>query len=335
MKARTRLKWPFSFRFLFPLSLIVILSVVPILITQSYILHVIILIFIYAYVVECWGIIGSYVGQLSVAHGVFFGIGAYTSTVLFLNYNLSPWIGLVAGGCVSAALSIIIGYPCFKTKIRHLFFVMSTLAINEVLRVTVKQVDFLGGASGLWIPVLGNSPLNFQFDSRIGYYYVALGMLIAGVLVVLLIIERTYLKLYLLSIREDEDAAESIGINVLKYKTIAFAISAFFTAFAGTFFAQYYFYIHPDTTIRLAFAEQIMLFGIVGGGGIVGPIVAACILVPLSELTRYFLPSSLAGLQLIGFGVILYLVVMYKPAGIGESIEKAFNRLVESVRKKE
>lgn len=320
-------------KLLIPIMLVITLGIVPFIVTQDYVLHVLILILIYAYVVECWGIIGSYTGQLSLATGVFFGVGAYTSTFLFLNYNVSPWLGLLAGGALSAVVAFAIGYPCFRLNLKHLFFVMATLTINEVVRVWVKQTSFLGSAEGLWITTLGNSPLYFQFTSKVGYYYTALALLVVGVMFIYLGVERTHLKLYLTSIRENEDAAESIGINVLKYKLIAFTISAFLIAFAGTFFAQYYLYIHPDTTIQEAFAEQILLFGIIGGGGVIGPLAASFLLVPVSEVTRYILPSSFMGLHLIAYGVILYFVVMYKPDGIGGYFEKAVLGIVNRIKK--
>lgn len=287
---------------------------VPLIIRSPYVLDVIISIFLYAFLNNAWNILGGYCGQVSVGHSAYFAIGAYTSTILFMNYGISPWIGMAAGALVAAALAVAMGYPSLRLK--GPYFVFVTLGFAEIIRIIFTNWEKAGGAMGLLIPLRPSSLIEFQFTSKAPYYYLMLLICGAG-FVLTYLIEKSRLGSYFIAIREDEDAAMALGINTAYYKTVAFVTSAMLMAIGGTFYAQYVLYIHPDTTSTLMMSCSFLVMTVIGGAGtVLGPLVGALLLVPLGEYTRALLGGRLQGLHLMIYGAAMTIVVTLAPEGI-------------------
>ncbi len=292
----------------------VILLVLPFFL-GDYLIHVLILIFFFAYLGQCWNILGGYAGQLSLGHATYFGVGAYISTLLFMNYGLTPWVGMFLGAFGAAIFGLFTGYLCFRFGLKGPYFALATLAFAEILRLISLNMMSIGGAQGLLIPLMGNKPLLFQFADKKAYYYIIFGMMVLSILIVRKI-EKSKMGFYFKSIHENEDAAEALGIDTQHYKLIASGLSAFLTAFGGTFYAQYLMYIQPDLTFSPFTSVEIILRAIIGGMGTVyGPILGSFILTPLSELTRTLLGGK-TGVHIMIFGAILMFVCIYMQRGV-------------------
>jgi branched-chain amino acid transport system permease protein len=212
-------------------------------------------------------------------------------------------------------LSQVIGYPCFR--LRGHYFAIATIAIGEIVQTLAINWDFIGGARGLTLAFQKDSLLAFQFHtSKYPYYYIVLALLVLCLLVSWRI-ERTRLGYYLRAIREDPEAAASVGIPVTRYKLIAMAISAAFVAAGGTFYAQYVLYLDPDSVLPLSLSILVCVLGVVGGTGTLwGPLVGAALLIPLSEFTRIQLGGTGRAADLVIYGALLTGVAVFQPAGL-------------------
>ncbi len=304
--------------------LLIVLAVLPLIVRNPYFVHILITFFFYAFLALAWNIIGGYGGQLSLGHGVFYGLGAYTSTLLFVHFGLSPWLGMLAGGFVAMLASIVIGYPCFR--LHGPFFAMSTLAVLEVFRIlTVYFSDLTGGSEGISIPITVGFA-NLIFQSKMGYLYIMIGLFL-GAAVVSKFIEKSKFGYALLALREDEDTAESTGVNVTFTKVKAMMLSAFLTAIAGSFHAQYILYIDPSGEFGLGHSVLMPIMAILGGvGTVMGPILGAAFLVPLQEFLRGWLGGQFHGLHLFIYGLLLIVVVIFLPNGILKWIKGWFSK---------
>ncbi len=304
--------------------LVVVMAVLATLITDKFYLHIIIMIMFYAAASSAWNIVGGYAGQLSLGHAAFFGIGAYASTLLFINLGVSPWLGMFAGAVLATVIGAVIGYPSFR--LRGAFFTLVTIAFAEVMRIVVITAhDFTKGSIGISVP-FRPAVENFIFRDTVVYAYLAL-TLMAIMILVSLWIERSRFGYYLAALREDEDAAQALGINTARYKLMAVMLSVFFTAVAGTFYAQYIFYIEPFGVFSLDFSVQLAMMSIIGGLGTVwGPIAGAFLVTPLGELLRARLGGELRGLHLVIYGIVLVIVVIVLPRGIVPMLTERWTR---------
>lgn len=299
--------------FLWP-CMILIAILLPF-VLPPYFIHVLIMILFYGYLGTSWNILGGYAGQFSFGHAAFFGIGAYTSTLAFVNWQISPWIGMVFGGLLGLLLGLFIGSLCFHYGLRGPYFALATLAFSELLRLISLNLELTGKAIGLLIPLRGNAPLSLQHESKIFYYFVILLMLI-GALWMTRRIDGGKIGDYFSALRENEDSAEAIGVNTFAFKLLAISISGFLTALGGTFYAQYFLYIDPEVTFGVGNSIEIFLRPIVGGMGTVyGPVIGAFVLGPLGELTRGML-GGYQGVHLMIYGAILVGVIVFLPKGI-------------------
>ena len=288
----------------------------PLVFTLPFPRHVMIMIFLYAMLAQAWNLLAGYCGQISLGHAVFFGTGAYTSSVLVKEFGLTPWIGMLAGALVAVALSQLIGYPVFR--LRGHYFAIATIAVGEIVQTLMINWDWVGGARGLFVPIKRpDSFLNFQFhESKQTYYYIALGFLLLALWITQRI-TRSRSGYYFRAIREDQDAAASLGIPVARYKQRAMALSAGLTALGGTFYAQYILFIDPESVLPLSLSILICLVAVLGGVGTLwGPVIGAAILVPLSEGTRIYLGGTGKAIDLLVFGALIVLVSVIQPGGI-------------------
>lgn len=301
----------------FVLTLILLLGLiaVPLLVHNNYFQHVALMIFLFAALGIAWNFIGGYGAQLSLGHSAFLAIGAYTSVILLNMYNVTPLVGALVGAVLAAAAAVVIGYPCFR--LRGPYFTLSTIAFAEILRILLTHFsDFTGGAEGIPIPFRGQNILNLQFYSKVPYYYLTLGLLVA-VFFLARYLERSRLGYHLAAIREDQDAAESLGIRSYRVKLITLIISAVITAIAGTLYAVIVGYIDPSSTAGQAMATEIAVVAIVGGiGTLWGPILGATVVISLTETTNALLGSTRGGASMVLYGLLLMVIVLVRPGGL-------------------
>jgi branched-chain amino acid transport system permease protein len=298
----------------FLLLFLIVLVIFPLVIQDDYFINLGVLILYYAFVSQAWNILSGFSGQFSFGHAAFFGTGAYTSSLLLTKFGVSPWLGMLVGFILAALIGLIIGFLSFRYKLRGVFFALGTLAFAESLRIIVQNFSFFNKTMGVLIQ-LDPNPLKFQFSSRTGYYYT---ILILTILITLLVyfISRSRLGYNLVAIRENEDAAQSLGVNTYKNKMVAIALSAGLTAIGGTFYAQYMLSIDPPTTLGSNMSINILLPTIIGGAGtVLGPIIGALITIPIGEITTALF-GNYVGVNLMVYGVILVLVILYLPEGI-------------------
>ncbi len=299
---------------------------------HAYWIQVEIWILFFAMCATAWNVIGGFAGQYSFGHAAFLGLGAYTSTLLWLELGISPWFGMLAGGVVAALAGAVISYPCFR--LRGAFFALATIAFAEMLRVGGELTDSVfgipvNGARGLVIPPVGNDLWAFQFTDKAAYAHIAYALLLLT-LAIAYAVKRSRLGYYLAAIGDDEDAVKSLGIDTARVKLAALLISAFLTAVAGTFYAQMILFITPTRTVSLDLSVQMVIMAVLGGlGTVFGPLLGAIVLVPVAELTRAALGgSTVQGAHLIVYGVILMLAVRFAPTGIEGQVRQACRRLV-------
>jgi branched-chain amino acid transport system permease protein len=287
----------------------------PAVFTRPYPRDIMIKIFLYALLAQAWNLLGGYCGQISLGNAVFFGIGAYTSSVLLMRWELSPWLGMLAGMGLAVLVSQAIGFPCFR--LRGHYFAIATIAIGEIVQTIMINWDALGGARGLSLPIKPETFVNFQFHrAKWPYYYIALG-LFACVFALTALVERSRPGYYFRAIREDADAASSLGIPLARYKLAAIALSAAFTALGGSFYAQYVLFIDPESVFPLSLSILICLVAVLGGVGTLwGPFLGAVILIPLSEATRVYFGGTGKAVDLMIYGALIVLVAVFQPAGL-------------------
>ncbi len=316
-------------RFYFPFLLILLMAVLPLIPRNPFYEDIIVSSFFYGTMALAWNLVGGFAGQISLGHTAFFGIGAYTSTLLYLHYGLTPWLGMLAGAGLSMLLAVGIGIPCFRLK-SH-FFALATIAIGEVLRYIASYWrELTQGGVGLLIPFKPGLA-NFMFKSKIPYAYIAL-LLMLVMLFICYAIRNSRFGFHLISLREDQDAAESLGVKTSRAKLAALVISAFFTSISGTFYAQYLLFIDPATLFSLGFSVELALFTIIGGlGTVAGPVLGAFLLTPLDVFLRAWLGGLSAGLNFIVYGLVLMVAVKYFPLGVFGWVKTWYGPLLEKL----
>jgi branched-chain amino acid transport system permease protein len=279
---------------------------------------VVLLSFLFAGLALAWNIAGGYAGLISFGHSAFFGVGAYTSTILLLRYGVTPWIGIWAGGLVAAVFGAVLALIC--ARLRGPFFILSTLAFAEVVRIgALNWSSLTGGPEGLSI-MPAPSLAGMVFASKAGY---AALMLVYLVLVYTITkgLEASRFGYYLLAIRDNEDAASAAGVNPLLGRAAAMALSAALTGLGGSLFAQYFLYLDPTYVISPELSFQFALLPAVGGlGTAIGPILGSFLITPLSELLRSYLGNAAAGLHLVIYSFALIVVMLYFPAGLAGAL---------------
>lgn len=310
--------------------LIAVLAILPLFNQTKAVLNAIILLLIFATLGEAWNLITGFAGQTSFGHAAFFGIGAYTSSVIFYRYGISPWLGVILGGIIASVVAAIMSYPCFRLK-GH-YFAIATLAVAEIIKQIFVSWKYVEGATGISLPIIARSSdfaarlLYLQFNNKLPWVYICL-ILFAAVVLFCAYLENSKMGYYLKAIRESHEVAESIGINPTNYKLYAMIISAFISSVCGSIYAQYILYIDPFMMFSLDISMKIVLLTVLGGvGNIFGPIIGAAIFIPLSEFTRIKLGGSGTGIDLMIYGLLIVLITCYQPKGVIGIVEKVSNR---------
>ncbi len=285
----------------------------PFFITSKFYIDVLTLIFFTAYIGQSWNILGGYAGQFSFGGVMFFGTGAYTSSILLTTFGIPPIIGIVFAIIAGALLGFIVGFMSFRSGLKGSYFALITLAFAELLRVLANSVEFTGGGVGLFLTYAPGLK-DLQFKTPTGFYYFALLLMLISI-VIALWLERSRFGAQLVAIRENEEAAEALGINTLKCKIYAIMIMGAMGGAAGTFYAQKYLYLDPPIAYSVHLSVEMLLVTIVGGMGTVfGPLIGAFVLHIVNEIARHFIDTP--GLSLIVYGVILIVIISYLPNGL-------------------
>jgi len=293
---------------------LVVAVALPLVFKDIFIRNVLILTLIWTIIGSGWNILGGYAGQVSNGHGMFYGLGAYSVGLLLRDFAISPWIAIWVGVLISMAVAYIIGRPLLRLK-GH-FFAIATMALTECMRIIFNNLKYTNGALGVY---LYNKKLQgfayMQFTNDLYYYYIFLAFTL-GILLLIKILSKKKLFYYFLTIKGNEDAAASVGIDVAKYKRIAYMLSAGVVSIGGSLYAQYMLYTDPSMTMTLTVSMMIVLVAIMGGiGTVIGPVVGAIILSFTSQYTRVFL-GQYGGLDLILYGTLVILVILFLPGGL-------------------
>jgi branched-chain amino acid transport system permease protein len=288
------------------------------LVAGPHLLTALIVAFHAAYLALAWNVAAGYAGQFSLGHSVFFGIGAYASTMLYLKLGLTPWIGMFAGAALAGVAGTVLALVVYRYNVRGIFFALVTLGAMEVTKGLADNWDFIKGPVGILL-TMRHAPGDFFFLRREPYYWVGLGM-VAAMIGVSLLIEHSRLGQFFLAVREDEQAAEASGVNTYRYKTVAIALSAALTAFAGSFYAQFYLYISPETVFVFEPQLTMMLGTMIGGTGTAfGPVLGSVLFSGLGEALRN-LPFENTRLVVIGsklfYAALLIVILIYLPGGL-------------------
>jgi branched-chain amino acid transport system permease protein len=295
-----------------------IAAVVPLFVKDSYVQNIMVLTLMWGALSQSWNILSGYCGQISLGHALYFGIGAYTTTLLFTKFGVLPWFGMVGGGLISAVIAMALGYPCFR--LRGHYFVIATIVIAEIGLLLFHNWDWAGAAMGIEIPVRGDSWLKFQFPrSKLPYFYFALALACVAWFVTWWL-EDSKWGYWWRAVKDNPDAAESLGVVVFNSKMGAAAVSAFLVAVGGSFYAQFVSYIDPESIMGFHISLLMALPAVLGGiGTLWGPMLGAVILIPLTELTRSFIGGSGRGVDLIVYGgliIAISLAIQLKEARI-------------------
>lgn len=295
------------------------LFITPVLIGDEFVYHVFITICLFAGLSTAWNIVGGYAGQLSLGHAIFYGIGGYAGVIL-MNMGISPWFGMFVGAAIAAVVAIVISYPCFR--LHGPFFALATIAFLEVFRVLALHFrDLTGGAMGMMIQLkLGWEWMVFR--ERLPALIIAFGMMLVC-LIVAQVIRSHRLGFYLVATRERESAARAAGVQTVKVRLTAVAVSAALAAMLGTFHAMYLTFIEPAAMFSLPFSIQIAMFALIGGiGTVYGPLLGAVLLVPLTEFARGMLGAEALGLHGFVYGLVLVMAVLFFPNGLMGALQR-------------
>jgi len=282
----------------------------------GYAIRVLCLVVLAACLGQSWNIVGGLANQISLGHAAFFGIGAYTSTILQVRWGLSPWLGMPMGMLLAALMALLLSIPTMRLK--GPYFALATLAFGEACRIVATSwPSMTGGPQGISIPFLGNSWAMLQFRGAGSYLPVLVGLL-SVTSIVFALMSSGRMGYYLRAIRENEDAAEMAGVNTLKVKLIGSMVSAALTAAAGVLFAQFTFFFDPDSVFSVAgISIRAALIAIVGGvGTLTGPVIGALVVVLIEEVLSAYLSNRAAGVAPFTFGVVLILIVLLRPRGL-------------------
>ena len=290
-----------------------LLVFLPVLIDSPFYLDMIVYIFLWAGLAGAWNIISGYAGQLSIGHAAFFGVGAYTSTLLHMTYDITPWAGMLIGGLVAVLFSVLIG--SLTLRLRGPFFALATIAFAEILRImAISWKGLTKGSLGILIPYEPGLA-NMIWGPKINYVFL-MGAFMLAVYLISKAIEGSRFGYYLLALREDEDAAEALGIDTSRVKVTAMMVSAFLTGIGGTLYAQYTLLIEPASVFGIDVSVQMALISIIGSMNFAGgSIFGAFLLVPLSTFLRGWL-TAYSGMHGFIYGLLLIIIVIFIPAGL-------------------
>ncbi len=303
-------------------AMVIILLILPVFIQDPYIMNIIILSLLFAVLACSWNLICGYTGIFTFGHQAFFGIGAYVSALLSMKLGLSPWLGLLVGGGAAALIGLFIGLPCLRLRIAP-YIAITTLAFSEIARIVcMNLVGLTRGELGLWgipefpdIPIWGDVVISFSGGDRTAYYYVILVVFFAS-LVLIGWMMRSYIGLAFRAIRDEQDAALSLGIDTTRFKLLAFITSSFLAGVAGSFYAHYILILTPTSVFSVGLMTEVIAVTLVGGlGTFWGPVIGAFSLTVLLEYLREF-----GEYRFMIYGAMLVATIMFMPKGVSSKL---------------
>lgn len=303
-------------------ALVAVAALAPLFVSDAYTMNVLILTLLFASLSQSWNILGGYCGQVSLGHALYFGIGAYATSVAFVKFGVLPWFGLALGGALAALVALALGYMCFRLA-GH-YFTIATIVIAEIGLTVIHNWDYVGAALGIQWAYGPDSWATLQFArNKTPYFHFVLG-LFAVTWVITYIIQESRWGYSWRAVKDNAEAAESLGVTIFSSKMMAAAISAFFTAVGGGFYAAFLGYIDPESVMSFKFSLLMALPAVLGGiGTLWGPGVGAVILIPLTEVTRSYFGGTGAGTDLIVYGTLIMLISLARPEGLLSLLPKA------------
>lgn len=307
-------------------ALLAVLLVLPV-IASNYVLSVATLILYFAFTGQAWNVMMGFAGQLSLGHSLYVGVGAYVAAAMFVNLGIAPWAGLWVAILVCMALGAAIGFLAFRFGISGVYFALLTIAFAEFTRIGFDHLQWTGGSGGLFLKVAQREQMDLlNFRGPPAMYYYAILVLAAGALALCAWLLKSRAGYYWQAIRENEEAAQALGINTFRYKMLAVLISSAMTAVSGVFFAFYYNNLFPEQIFHISRSIEIILGPIIGGiGTLFGPILGAFVLTVLAdsitEVLAYF-GVEIPGVKQVFYGVVLLVVVMFLPHGIWPTLAR-------------
>jgi len=295
----------------------IILAVFPLIAPELFYVDFMLLLFMYAIIASGWNILAGYTGYPSFGHAAFFGIGAYTTAILMINYGISPFITAPLAGLMASGFALLIGYPTLRLK--GAYFAITTLSFGFVMEILFLNLEpITGGAQGISLPL---PPWDIVTSKTIFYYAFLVVLAISTYTTYRL--ERSKLGLALRCIRDDELASESVGVPTTKLKMISFLLSAFFPGVAGGLYSYYATYIDPPTVFAATISMYAIVMTIFGGGGtVLGPVIGTAILFTVAQATRY--TFTIPGIDLMVFSALAIFVIIFMPEGIVGKLRKKF-----------
>lgn len=290
-------------------------ATIPLFVHDVYTMNVLILTLLYAALSQSWNILSGYCGQISLGHALYFGLGAYTTSILYVHFGVLPWFGLAIGGALAALVALALGAMCFRLA-GH-YFTIATIVIAEIGLTLIHNWDYAGAAMGIQWPFGPDSWASLQFArDKTPYFHFVLG-LFAITWLVTFVIEESRWGYWWRAVKDNAPAAESLGVTIFSSKMMAAAISAFFTAVGGGFYAAFLSYIDPDSVMSFRLSLLMALPAVIGGiGTLWGPVIGAAVLIPVTELTRSFIGGTGAGTDLIVYGGLIMVIALARPEGL-------------------
>jgi branched-chain amino acid transport system permease protein len=306
---------------LIALGLLALFAVFPLLVGSDYYRHILIIALMWVVIGSSWNLLAGYTGQISFGHAIFFGVGAYSAGICTTKLGISAWWGMILGGPMAMLSGLLLGWICFR--LRGSYFNLATLAIAEVFRlVAIYWRDFTEGMQGILIIT--------TFRSKLPYYFLALGLAALCVFSISRIMKSKW-GFYFVAIREDQDAAEALGISSFRYKSLSLMVSSFFTGLAGAFYMNYMGFIDPEVVFSLYFISiMAILVAIIGGAGtVMGPPVGAFVMVLLQELFRSsffgYAPKWVSNSHALAFGLLVILAIRFMANGVAGDFPRILN----------
>lgn len=302
-----------------------LLALLPLVVSSNFLIGLLIVILFSAYLGQAWNILGGLCGQFSLGHASFFGIGLYVSLILQVDFKIHAWAAFGLAGVAGALVALFIGGVSFRYGLRGSYFALVTLAFSEALRVIASVLTITGGGTGKILPTkVGIEHL--QFPTKVGFFYFALVLFFVGQAVAVYI-SRSRLGARFAAIREDEEAAAALGVNLFRHKVIAITISGALTGAGGAFYGQYYVYSDPLIAFGPLQSVEMLLVPIIGGmGTLMGPVLGATVLRVAAEFTQEIVGNA-PGINLVLYGIVVIGIVKYAPDGLHGGVRFAVSYL--------
>ena len=310
----------------------VILMAYPVIFSSPFQRNLGVLVLMWACLGCAWNIFGGYTGQVCLGTAMFFGMGAYGVVLPYYYLNITPWVGIIIGMVLATILALLVAIPIFKLSAQY--FSIATLALGETVRIIAVNLPITKGMQGIsFLNMKDSFWYTLQTASKVPYYYM-FAILLVIVFCLMLWINNSKMGYYFRTIKANPVSAESIGINVRKYKTYALVMCACIASVCGSIYAVYQTYVDPATVLHSSLSTKMIIMAVIGGIGTVhGPILGALILVPLSEYVRAANSGALPGIDLVIYGILIILVILYQPDGVVSIIRKGRAYLVKRFRK--